>query len=101
VIAALAALGADRHAATAALLASELVTNAVLHGAAPFRIAVETDAGRVRVTVTDGSTDPPLLMDEDDQRISGRGMRLVDVLANGWGVEPNGTGKSVWFELDP
>jgi serine phosphatase RsbU (regulator of sigma subunit)/anti-sigma regulatory factor (Ser/Thr protein kinase) len=101
VLAALAALGAERHGETAALLTSELVTNAVIHGASPYRIAVEADHGRVRVAVTDGSPVPPVLVEEDIYRVSGRGVRLVDGLADRWGVDAAGVGKTVWFELAP
>jgi hypothetical protein len=38
-------------------------------------------------------------MDEDEQRTSGRGVRLVDTLADDWGVDVLPAGKTVWFEL--
>ena len=83
----------------AALLTSELVTNAVLHATGPLRVSVEGGDGHVRVTVQDGTIVVPRVLDPDPESTSGRGMQLVDVLAARWGAETTTTGKSVWFEL--
>lgn len=100
VVAALDALGALVLPDVAALLVTELVTNSVVHGKGPLRVAVEAaDEHGVRVTVTDGSTVVPELRDPDPSSTSGRGMLLVDRLARRWGVDVTGSGKSVWFEL--
>lgn len=40
--------------------------------------------------------DPP---DPGEQASSGRGLMLVEALADSWGVEPRGSGKRMWFEL--
>jgi anti-sigma regulatory factor (Ser/Thr protein kinase) len=101
VLAALAALGLGEQADIAALLASELVTNALLHASAPFRIHVEGAHGQVRVSVSDGSPVGPHVLQPDHERTRGRGMYLVDTLATAWGVQPAPGGKSVWFELRP
>ena len=53
----------------------------------------------IEVAVTDGSADYPALVDDDDDRESGRGIRLVDMLADDWGVYPTDHGKTVWFAL--
>jgi phosphoserine phosphatase RsbU/P len=94
----LSALGAEHLADTATLLASELVTNAVVHGDPPLRITVETDSSSFRVCVSDCCPDEPQLqtthLDE-----GGRGMFLVDRLSSRWGVIPAPAGKTVWFEL--
>jgi anti-sigma regulatory factor (Ser/Thr protein kinase) len=84
-----------------ALLTSEVVTNAVLHGAPPLRVSVEPGEGRVRVVVTDGGGGRPELGEADPSALHGRGIHLVDSVAERWGVEelPEGTGKSVWFDL--
>jgi PAS domain S-box-containing protein len=100
VAAALGALGLDRHAETAALLASELVTNALVHADPPYRIAVESGDGVLRIAVNDASTTGPQVPPHDVHAISGRGIRLVDSLTNRWGVVLTEGGKSVWFELD-
>ncbi|MCU1373202.1 MAG: putative anti-sigma regulatory factor, serine/threonine protein kinase, partial [Actinomycetia bacterium] len=101
VVAAFATLGLGGLSEVAALLASELVTNALVHGAAPVRIHVEGGDGHARVSVSDGSPAEPQVLSPDTERTGGRGMFLVDTLAADWGVQPTPTGKSVWFELRP
>jgi PAS domain S-box-containing protein len=100
VVAALATLGLDRYADVAALLASELVTNALVHATGPFRISVEPLDDAVRIAVTDGSEEEPAVQVPDTERPGGRGVYLVDALASRWGVQRTPGGKSVWFELD-
>ena len=89
----------------AVLLTSEVVANAVLHGAAPVTLLVHADrGGQVRVEVTDA--DPRLprgsLPDTDEMGESGRGLQIVAALATAWGsaAGPDGTGKTTWFELN-
>jgi anti-sigma regulatory factor (Ser/Thr protein kinase) len=82
------------------LLVSEVVTNAVRHGVPPITIEVtcEGDAGLV-VRVSDGSTVSPLVHNPTAEDESGRGLALVDVISDAWGVEPTDTGKQVWFQF--
>jgi anti-sigma regulatory factor (Ser/Thr protein kinase) len=81
-----------------ALVASEVVANAVLHGAcAPdgaVRIRAEYRTRSVRITVRDGGAgfDPVTAPRREE---GGFGLRIVDTLAKRWGVAPG----SVWFEL--
>ncbi|MEV6168101.1 ATP-binding protein [Streptomyces sp. NPDC051954] len=90
-------------AGDAALLASELCTNALLHGCLRDRLfRVETsligDALRVAVTDPRGERLPtPRPVDRDDQ--FGRGLLIVHVLADRWAVERLTVGKTVWAEL--
>lgn len=84
------------------LLASELVSNAVRHaGASEVAIRFETVASRVRVEVADegGGFDPSGLTAPTAGGAGGWGLRLVDELANRWGVA-DGDEFRVWFELD-
>ena len=95
----------DLDAATAedvALLVSELVANAVLHGRTEFEATATSEDGVVRVDVTDHSPAPPTMKFYGAEAPTGRGLRLVDKLANRWGVEPAepGPGKTVWFEIE-
>lgn len=87
----------------ALLLISELVTNAVLHGGPPIVLAIECDGGVLRVRVRDGSSAVPLPREAGPDAEGGRGMSLVDLMTNTWGVLPvadeHGIGKQVWFEL--
>jgi hypothetical protein len=77
---------------------SELATNATLHGRTPFTITVRVGVhGPVRIQVTDGSPMVPQQKRHGELATTGRGLRLLDA-AGVWGVEPSGTGKTVWFE---
>ncbi len=81
------------------LLASELVTNVVLHARTDFvvRMAVTEDA--IRVAVMDENTRLPTRVEAPVDATSGRGLSIVDALARCWGVEVHPWGKTVWFEL--
>jgi anti-sigma regulatory factor (Ser/Thr protein kinase) len=83
-----------------ALLVSELVTNAVRHGAPPVTIEVGCDeSGGMQVRVSDGDPGSPTPNTADVDDESGRGMALVDMLSDDWGVDPTPDGKAVWFRL--
>jgi anti-sigma regulatory factor (Ser/Thr protein kinase) len=85
----------------ATLLVSELVTNAVKYGPEPgdIRLIVSQEGARTRFTVHDAGLGPlPAMRAEDDPGPGGHGLRLVDALADRWGVERGST--RVWFELD-
>ncbi len=93
-------LGAPDRCDTLVLLTSELVTNAVMHAGGRVEVAVEVvGTRRLRVEVRDGSRELPRVQDADSDAMGGRGLLLVDKLADAWGVEIAREGKSVWFEL--
>ncbi|MFL5911851.1 MAG: ATP-binding protein [Gaiellaceae bacterium] len=87
---------------TAVLLISELVTNSVQHSQASngvIELLVDITPHVVRVEVSDdgkGFAASPLVHDDSE---SGRGLHLVQELADRWGRLP-GLRTSVWFELD-
>ena len=84
----------------AELLVSEVVTNAVLHGAPPITVRVECDGNRLLVSVTDRNPEPARVRDAGPEDVSGRGIRLVDIISDEWGVKPrSGAGKDVWFTI--
>lgn len=93
-------------AETLILLISELVTNAVVHTGCPAVLRmllprVLADApGTVRVEVADTSSCPPAQRHADGDDTNGRGLELVDGLADRWGWQPEGAGKSIWCEVD-
>ncbi|MDV7222128.1 ATP-binding protein [Streptomyces prunicolor] len=86
------------------LCATELVTNVIEHvgEGTPVTVRVlDTGDGRTRVEVTD--PDPralPLLLRATATDEHGRGMALLDALAQRWGVEQGADRKTVWCELD-
>lgn len=84
----------------ALLLTTELVTNAVVHAATQVTVEVICDAGGLTVTVLDEMAGPlvPLTSERpDDER--GRGLVLVEGLAQRWGTVHHNGGKGVWFHL--
>lgn len=84
---------------TAVLLTSELATNAVLHARTDFDVGLCVTKSTVRIAVSDRSSRPPTPIVVDGDATSGRGLRLLDLLASRWGTEMTPTGKSVWFEI--
>ena len=86
---------------TAALLVSEVVTNAILHARTTVTLTVDVDDDVVRITVRDGSPARPQLHAFAPTSTTGRGLRLLDRLARRWGVDadPVTGGKIVWFEV--
>ncbi|MEU0986383.1 MULTISPECIES: ATP-binding protein [unclassified Streptomyces] len=90
---------------TLILLISELVTNAVVHTGCPAVLrmlfgAGVAEAGTVRVEVADNCSRPPRQRHADGDDTNGRGLELVDGLADRWGWKPEGSGKSIWCEVD-
>ncbi|MGA2472351.1 MAG: SpoIIE family protein phosphatase [Acidimicrobiales bacterium] len=83
----------------AALLTSELVTNAVLHAATPMCVTLHILPDRIRVDVADSSPAFPALKEYGRDAATGRGLTLFNTLASNWGVQAVDGGKIVWFEL--
>lgn len=85
------------------LTASEVVANAVLHGAGPVTVWVWPGPHGLRVEVADnGGGTPKLIQAIDPSDEGGRGLFIVEEIADRWGVIPSvqGPGKTVWFEID-
>ena len=85
----------------ALLLVSELATNAVRHAGTSFEVTVEVQGPSVRVAVIDGDISHlPRRRHPGADETSGRGLLIVEELAERWGTEEVGNGsKSVWFIL--
>ncbi|MER6784906.1 SpoIIE family protein phosphatase [Streptomyces sp. NPDC000658] len=84
------------------LVADELITNALMHteGAAIVTLRALTGGERrLRVEVEDSSSALPRRREAGESGVSGRGLMLVDLLADAWGVEARGGGKCVWCEF--
>jgi anti-sigma regulatory factor (Ser/Thr protein kinase) len=93
------ALGAVGACDDAELLVCELATNAVLHARTSFTVEVSGDGRTARICVHDLSPARPRTRDYGLGATTGRGMRLVASIAADWGVEQQGSGKTVWFAL--
>jgi anti-sigma regulatory factor (Ser/Thr protein kinase) len=94
----------DRLADVAVLCMSELVTNAVMHAGTVSELRVSLDDATLKLVVRDrgGPAAAPAAPDADDDplRVHGRGLQLVDALAQRWGAERDDRGTTVWVELD-
>jgi anti-sigma regulatory factor (Ser/Thr protein kinase) len=88
---------------SASLVATELVTNAVVHAASAMHITLSRAGHTVQLTVRDHGKGDPLarLDDPPDHFLTGRGLLLVQETARDWGVLPaRPTGKTVWAVFD-
>jgi GAF domain-containing protein/anti-sigma regulatory factor (Ser/Thr protein kinase) len=83
----------------AVLVASELVTNAVLHGVPPREIRLAPVEGGIRVEARDGSRVVPVRPLATADTMTGRGIALIEAIGARWGVEQVEDGKAVWCEL--
>jgi anti-sigma regulatory factor (Ser/Thr protein kinase) len=105
VVGRLAEWGLDAVGDTAALLVTELVTNAVRHApSGPVDLAIvgpgADTPGIVRIEVGDEEPLPPQPRAKvRPEAESGRGLLLLTHFARAWGVRPGPRGKTVWFEL--
>ena len=82
------------------LVVTELVTNALLHGAPPVVLRIVAAPSRVRIEVEDTGREMPMRMRENAEAMTGRGLSLVSRLTSGWGVEAAADrGKVVWAEV--
>lgn len=85
------------------LMVSEMVTNVLVHTDGDALLVAEAvgELGerRLRVEVADSSDELPHKRHPGEMASSGRGVLLMEMLADAWGVDPRGEGKSIWFEL--
>ncbi|MGR8009378.1 SpoIIE family protein phosphatase [Streptomyces hypolithicus] len=88
---------------SAVLMVSEMVTNVLVHTEGDALLTAEATglAGtrRLRVEVADASAELPHRRSPGEMASNGRGLILMEMLADAWGVDPRGAGKSIWFEL--
>lgn len=81
------------------LAASELTTNAVLHGRPPVELALELVDSHLRLTVTSSGGSAPELHHAANHEKHGRGLALVGMLADDWGWSVDGARLSVWADF--
>jgi anti-sigma regulatory factor (Ser/Thr protein kinase) len=84
----------------AQLVVSELATNAVIHAGTPFGVTISRYDGVVEIAVRDGVSFALTVSSAEDHHQNGRGLRLVEMCSNSWGVTaPSTGGKSVWAKF--
>src|SRR3954468_3692907 len=93
-------IGATSLADDAALVAAELLANAVQHGSPPVTVCVRGAEDHLTLEVRDGSGRFPVRPAPSTSNMTGRGLALVQALTADWGIrrETSG-GKTVWCEL--
>ncbi|MEU3721702.1 ATP-binding protein [Streptomyces sp. NPDC031705] len=88
-----------------ALIVAELAANAVTHGRVPgrdFQVVLSLRGGALRIEVVDTRRDRiPVPQEADADAEGGRGLAVVEALADRWGVEQGPPPcKAVWAEVD-
>jgi anti-sigma regulatory factor (Ser/Thr protein kinase) len=83
----------------AALVASELVTNAIIHGGHVVKLAVRFIDECVEISVADDLLAHPTRVAPSPERAGGQGLNIVGHLAVDWGTEDLVGGKRVWCRL--
>jgi len=83
----------------AVLITSELATNAIRHAHTGFTVTTTLTAEEIHIAVTDTGRAVPLLRNPDPSETHGRGLLIVNSLADRWGVDRRASSKTVWFAL--
>lgn len=82
------------------LMVSELATNCIRHTNSGFALTIIRARGNIRVEATDRAGGTPEMRSPKPTDPSGRGLKIVDMLSSGWGVDHRAsTGKTVWFTV--
>jgi anti-sigma regulatory factor (Ser/Thr protein kinase) len=84
------------------LCASELATNALLHGVPPGReycVSLSFDGTLIRIGVRDSGVGSPTPQLADSEACTGRGLLLAEELADEFGITEHVVGKTVWVSF--
>lgn len=82
----------------AQVVATELASNVVRHAPTRFEVALLWSDRGLRIEVTDRAAGPVAVRHDGREAPNGRGLRLVELLTDDWGVDPRRNGKTVWAE---
>lgn len=93
--------GAESIIADTLLACSEMATNAVLHARSPFLLTLDRSAGGVVVAVEDAGGGSATRQASAPTALGGRGLAIVQSVADRWGCEPSAHGKVVWAVVAP
>ena len=91
--------GAEELDEPAQLILAELSANVIRHAQTDFAVRIDWAPPALRIEVSDGSSIVPAIKDLADEH-GGLGLRIVDSLADEWGIEQHEDGKAVWFVLN-
>jgi anti-sigma regulatory factor (Ser/Thr protein kinase) len=91
--------GEDALLADARLVTSELASNAITHAASPFRVQLGRSDSVVRISIEDVGPARPRRRTAASDDFSGRGLAIVEQLAEQWGCDMLPDGKTVWVEF--
>jgi anti-sigma regulatory factor (Ser/Thr protein kinase) len=91
----------DDYDYAAALVLTELVTNATLHARTPYTVLLRLEPGHLLVEVLDSSPRLPQTRHYATDSATGRGITLVDSFSDAWGTTPTPDGKVVWAHVRP
>lgn len=83
------------------IVATELLTNAIVHAASEPVLGLDVDRGAVVLRVLDASQRPPTPRARHTRDGHGFGLRMVEALSDGWGWEHYDVGKVVWARFRP
>ena len=82
------------------LMVSELATNCIRHTGTEFELSIARSGREIRVEVSDRAAGVPTKRSPGLEEPTGRGLQIVELLAEEWGVElAPGGGKTVWFTI--
>jgi serine/threonine-protein kinase RsbW len=82
------------------LMVSELATNCIRHTDSGFDLTIIRNGPEIRVEATDHAGGVPTMRSPEPTDPSGRGLKIIDMLSAGWGVQSGATpGKTVWFTI--
>jgi anti-sigma regulatory factor (Ser/Thr protein kinase) len=82
------------------LMVSELATNCIRHTDSGFDLTIIRSGPEIRVEATDHAGGTPTMRSPKPTDPSGRGLKIIDMLSAGWGVQSAaGMGKTVWFTI--
>ena len=90
---------AGEHLEVIVLAASELASNCVRHAGTEFAVTVDRTGDAVRVTMEDAGSGDPMVHHPDPQTPSGRGLLIVEQLADSWGSTKVEGRNRVWFSM--
>jgi PAS domain S-box-containing protein len=85
--------------ADAVLIASELVTNAIVYGRPPIQLRLRATNHELAIEVDDRASAMPRKLRAGPEDVRGRGLGIVANLASRWAARPDGRGKTVWSTL--